>query len=66
MQKFNFKGGVYKNDTELSKYVCSLKRKDIHHEITTEMIKRAQSIADGNNPVCGLRLKEATTVVCVK
>ena len=61
--KKSFKGGVYENDTELSKYVCGLKRRDIDHEISWEVIKRAQPIADGNSPVCRLCLKEATAVV---
>ena len=29
-----FKGGVYENETELSKYVCGLKRRDIGYEIS--------------------------------
>ena len=48
---------------ELSKYICGLKRRDIDHEISWEVIKRAQPIADNNNPVCRLCLKEATAVV---
>ena len=32
-------------------------------EISWEVIKRAQPIADGNSPVCRLCLKEATAVV---
>ena len=31
--KSSFKGGVSENDTELSKYVCSLKRTNIDHDI---------------------------------
>ena len=54
---------MYENDTELSKYVCSLKRRNIDHETSWEVIKRAQYIADNNNPVCRLSLKEATAVV---
>ena len=42
-----------------------LKRRDIGHEISWEVIKRAQPIADGNSPVCRLCLKEATVVVYV-
>ena len=58
-----FKGGLYENETELSKYVCDLKRKNIDFRITWELIKRAQPVADGNNPVCRLCLKELTAVV---
>ena len=29
-----FKRSLYENDTELSKYVCSLKNRDIDHEIS--------------------------------
>ena len=54
---------MYENDTELSKYVCSLKRRNIDHETSWEVIKRAHSIADGNKPVCRLCLKDATSVV---
>ena len=61
--KKSFKDGVYENDPELSKYICSLKRRDIDHEISWEVIKRAQSISDNNNSVCMLCLKEATAVV---
>ena len=64
MEKFHFKGSVYENDNEFSKYVCSLKRRDIDHEISLEMIKRTLPIADGNNSGCHLYLKEATAVVC--
>ena len=64
MKTIYFEGGVYENDTELLKYVCSLKCRDIDHEISTEMIKRAQPVADGNNQVCRLGLKEATTFAC--
>ena len=32
--KKSFKGGVYENETELSKYICSLKCRDIDHEIS--------------------------------
>ena len=55
--KKNFKGGVYENDTELSKCVCGLKRKNIDFNLTWEVTKRAQPIVDGNNPVCRLCLK---------
>ena len=58
-----FKGSVYENETELSKYVCGLKRKNIDFNITWEVIKRAQPIADDNNPVCRLCLKESTAVM---
>ena len=61
--KKSFKYGIYKNDTELSMYICSLKRKNIDFKIYWEVIKRAQPIADGNNPVCRLCIKEATAVV---
>ena len=61
--KKSFKGGVYENETELSKYVCDLNRRNIDFKITWEVIKRAQPIADGNNPVCRLCLKESTAVV---
>ena len=61
--KKSFKGGVYENETELSKYVCGLKRKNIDFKLTWEVIKRAQPIADGNNPVCRLCLKESTAVM---
>ena len=61
--KKSFKGGVYENQTELSKYVCGLKRKNIDLKITLDMKKRAQPVADGNNPVCRLYLKESTAVV---
>ena len=57
------KGGVYENDTEHSKYVCGLKRKNFDFKLTWEVIKRAQPIADGNYPVCRLCLKESTAVV---
>ena len=55
--KKSFKGGVNKNETELSKYGCGRKRKNIDFKLTRKVIKRVQSIADGNNPVCGLCLK---------
>ena len=59
----SFIGGLYKNKTELSKYVCGLKRKNIDFKIIWEMFKRAQPIADGNNPVCRPCLEESTAVV---
>ena len=40
-----------------------LKRKNIDFKTTWEVLKRAQPIADGNNPVCRLYLKEPTAVV---
>ena len=49
---------MYENDTELSKYGSSLKRRNIDDEISWKVIKRTQLIADGNNPVCGLCLKK--------
>ena len=49
--KISFKGVVYKNITELSKYICDLKHKNIDFRITWEVIKRVQHKADGNNPV---------------
>ena len=61
--KKSFKVGVFENETELSKYVCDLKRKNIELRVTWEVIKRTQSIADGNNRVCRLWLKESTAVV---
>ena len=61
--KKSFKYGSYENDTELSKYICSLKRKNIDFKIYWEVIKRAQPIADGNNSVCRLCIKEPTAVV---
>ena len=61
--KKSFKGGTYENNTELSTYVGGLKRKDVDFEITWEVIKRAQSIADSNSPTCRLCLKKATAVV---
>ena len=51
------------NDTKVLKYVCTLKRRDIYYELSREVIESAQPIADGNNPVCRLCLKEATAVV---
>ena len=48
---------------ELSKYVCGLKRNGVDYEISWEVIKRAQPIADGNSPIYRLCLKEATAVV---
>ena len=56
---------MYEYDTEPSKYICSLKRKDIDHEISWEVIKKAQFIAYNNNLECMLYLKEATAVVYV-
>ena len=53
----------YDNDTELSKYVCGLKRNGFDYEIPLEFIKRAQPIAKGNSPICRLCFKEATAVV---
>ena len=61
--KKSIKGGIYENDTELSKYVCGLKHSSIDFEISWEVIKRAQPIADGNSPICRLCLKEATAVL---
>ena len=61
--KKSFKGGIYENDTELSKYVCELKRNGTDFEISWEVIKRAQPIADGNSPICRLCLKEAAAIV---
>ena len=61
--KKSFKGGIYENDTELSKYVCELKRNGTDFEISWEVIKRAQPIAEGNSPICRLCLKEAAAVV---
>ena len=55
--KKSFKGVVYENDTEILKYICYLKRNNIVFRITWEVTKRAQPIADGSNPVCGLYLK---------
>ena len=60
-----FKCSVYKNETKLSKYVCDLKRKDIDLRIIWKVTKRAHPIADGNNPVCWLSLKESTAIVYV-
>ena len=51
------------NDTEVLKYVCTLKRRDIYYELSREVIESAQPIADGNNLVCRLCLKETTAVV---
>ena len=48
------KCGVYENDNELSKYVCSLKRRYIDHEISWKVIKTAYPKVDNNNPVCKL------------
>ena len=61
--KKSFKGGVYENENELSKYVCDLKLKNIDFRTTWEVIKRARPIANGNNPVCRLCLKESTAVM---
>ena len=61
--KKSFKDGVYENETELSKYVCGLKRKNIDFKITWKVLKRAQPIADNNNPVCRLCLKESMAFV---
>ena len=61
--KKSIKGSIYDNDTELSKYVCGLKHSSIDFEISWEVIKRAQPIADGNSPICRLCLKEATAVL---
>ena len=41
----------------------NLKRSGIDFEISWEVIKRAQPIADGNSPICGPCLKEAAAVV---
>ena len=49
--KKSFKSGVYVKDIEHLKYVCDLMRKNIDFRITLKVIKRAQPIADGNNPV---------------
>ena len=63
-QSYNsFKGGIYENDTELSKYVCGLKCSGVDYEISWEVIKRAQPIADSNSPICRLCLKETTANV---
>ena len=59
----SFKGGVYLNETEISKYVCSLKHKSIDFTITWEVLKRAEPITDGNDPVCRLCLMELMAVV---
>ena len=61
--KKSFKGGIYENDTELSKYVCGLKRRGVDYEISWEVKKRAQPKADSNSPICRLCLKEATAIV---
>ena len=58
-----FKGGKKENENKLSKYVCDLKRQNVDFRITLEVIKKAQSIADGNNSVCRLCLKKSTAVV---
>ena len=54
---------VYENETVLPKYACGLKRKNLDFKITWEVLKRAQPIADGNNPVSRLCLKELTAFV---
>ena len=46
------------NDTEISKYICSLKRKNIDFKTTWEVIKRTQPITNGNNQVCRSCIKE--------
>ena len=51
--KKSFKGGVYENQTELSKYVCGLKHSGVDNEISWEVIKRAQPIVDGNSQYVG-------------
>ena len=62
-----FIGGVYENDIELSKYVCSLKRRNIDHEISWGVIKWAHPIADGKNLLCRLCLKVSTKrILCEK
>ena len=43
--------------------VCGLKRSGTDFEISWEVLKTAQPIADGNSPICMLCLKEATAVV---
>ena len=45
-KKKKIKYGIYKNDTELSKYICGLKRINIYFKIYWEVIKRAQPVAD--------------------
>ena len=44
---------MYEYDTEPSKYICSLKRKDIDHEISWEVIKRTHRITDYYNRYVG-------------
>ena len=58
-----FHSWFIQNETELSKYVCGLKRKNKYSKITWEVLKRAQPIADDNNPICRLCLKESTAVI---
>ena len=53
----------FENETKHSTYVCDLKRKNIDFKITWEVIKRTQPIADVNNPVYRLCLKESTAAV---
>ena len=61
--KKTFKGGVYENETKLSKYVCVLKRKNIDLKITWEVLKRAQPIANGINLDFKLCLKKSMAVI---
>ena len=53
---------IYENGTEISKYICGLKRKNIDHKITWDVIKRdistlSQPIRYDNNPICHLCIK---------
>ena len=48
---------------KLTKYIYNLKRRNNGIRITWEVIKRAQPIVDGTNPVCRQCLKESTAIV---
>ena len=61
--KKSFKIGVYENETKLTKYVLWPKAQKHCFRITWEIFKRAQPIADGNNPVYRLYLKKSTAFV---
>ena len=49
--------------TQIQNFQISFYFYNIDFKIYWEVIKRAQPIADGNNPVCRLCIKEATAVV---
>jgi len=60
--KTTFKHDRYRNETELSKFIWSLKDKDIRHDVTWEITDRAHTYKPGNI-TCNLCLAEKLQIL---